>query len=88
MYVDNLIAPETVITIPPATIDEFRHHGKVGPMLAQDLDESANTMRALETLGIFFDEVVNVLPAEGISMFADGFKGLLGAIEQAMTGFE
>jgi len=79
MYVEELIGKETVDTIPPATFDVFRDHGKVRPSLTEKLDDAAKTMLALEKAGISMKEVTDKLVVDGVKLFADAFKQLLEA---------
>ena len=79
MYVEELIGPETVDTIPPATFDAFRDHGRVRPSLTENVDEAARTMLALEKAGISMKEVTDKLVVDGVKLFADAFKQLLEA---------
>jgi transaldolase / glucose-6-phosphate isomerase len=79
MYVEELIGPDTVDTIPPATFDAFREHGKVRPSLTENLDDAAKTMLALEKAGISMKEVTDKLVVDGVKLFADAFKQLLEA---------
>ncbi|HEU4618944.1 MAG TPA: bifunctional transaldolase/phosoglucose isomerase [Gammaproteobacteria bacterium] len=82
MYVEELIGPDTVDTIPPATLDAFRDHGRPRASLIEDLDAAADTMTLLEEHGISMQEVTRSLLAEGVRLFADSFEKLLGAVER------
>jgi transaldolase / glucose-6-phosphate isomerase len=79
MYVEELIGPETVDTIPPATFDAFRDHGRVRPSLTENVDEAAKVMASLEKAGISMKEVTEKLVVDGVKLFADAFKQLLEA---------
>src|ERR1700724_1100506 len=79
MYVEELIGADTVDTIPPATFDAFRDHGRVRSSLTENLDEAAKTMLALEKAGISMKEVTDKLVVDGVKLFADAFKQLLEA---------
>lgn len=79
LYVEELIGADTVDTIPPATFDAFRDHGKVRASLTENLDDAARTMLALEKAGISMKEVTDKLVADGVKLFADAFKQLLEA---------
>ncbi len=81
LYVDNLIGPDTVNTMPPATIDAFRDHGRVERTLDQDLLAADRTMADLAKAGISMQEVTEKLLDEGIQLFADAFQKLLAAVE-------
>jgi transaldolase / glucose-6-phosphate isomerase len=79
MYVEELIGPDTVDTIPPATFDAFRDHGRVRPSLTENADEGAKVMGNLEKAGISMKEVTEKLVVDGVKLFADAFKQLLEA---------
>ena len=80
LYVEELIGPETVNTIPPATLDAFRDHGKVRPSLTEDLPGAEATMRTLEEAGISMKDVTDTLVKEGVQKFAESFDELFKAI--------
>jgi transaldolase / glucose-6-phosphate isomerase len=82
MYVDNLIGPETVDTIPPATLDAFKDHGIAELTLVRGLDEAQNTINELEAAGISMDVMTQELEDEGVKTFADAFAQLLGTIDE------
>jgi transaldolase len=79
MYVEELIGADTVDTIPPATFDAFRDHGRVRPSLTENVDEAAKVMASLEKAGISMKEVTEKLVVDGVKLFADAFKQLLEA---------
>jgi transaldolase len=79
MYVEELIGPDTVDTIPPATFDAFRDHGRVRPSLTENADEAAKVMASLEKAGISMKEVTEKLVVDGVKLFADAFRQLLEA---------
>jgi transaldolase len=79
LYVEELIGADTVDTIPPATFDAFRDHGRVRTSLTENLDDAAKTMLALEKAGISMKEVTDKLVVDGVRLFADAFKQLLEA---------
>ena len=80
LYVEELIAPDTVNTIPPATMDAFRDHGKVRLSLEENIDQAKQVMATLEASGISIDAVTAKLVEEGVQQFADAFDELLGAV--------
>ena len=80
LYVEALIGPQTVNTIPPATYAAFRDHGKVDLTLARDLDAARAQLARLAALGIDLAQVTARLEAEGVAAFAQAFEQLLGAI--------
>lgn len=81
LYIDSLIGPDTVNTMPPATYDAFRDHGKVALTLEQDLDKAQETLDRLESFGISLEKITTELTAEGVKSFADSFDGLMHTIE-------
>jgi len=81
LYVDNLIGPETVNTIPPATLDAFRDHGSASITLMSDLDKAHEAINQLEATGISMDQVTQELEDEGVKAFADAFSQLLATID-------
>ncbi|CAG0984938.1 hypothetical protein ARNL5_02786, partial [Anaerolineae bacterium] len=82
LYVDTLIGPDTVNTVPPATLDAFRDHGNPQITITQGLDEAQNYFAELKALGISMSTVTKELEDEGVKSFADAFKTLLDAIDE------
>jgi transaldolase / glucose-6-phosphate isomerase len=82
LYVEELIGPDTVDTVPPATFDAFRDHGKPRASLEQDLDAAHKTMADLERAGISMKAVTDQLTEDGVKLFAEAFDKLLAAVEQ------
>ena len=81
LYVDNLIGPNTVNTMPPQTVDDFIDHGVIDPnALTVDLDDAIEQIDALGDLGIDFDEITATLQTEGVISFADSFDDLLATL--------
>jgi len=80
LYVEELIGADTVDTIPPATFDAFREHGKLRPSLTENVDGAAKTMADLAKAGISMKEVTDKLLADGVKLFSDAFKTLLDAV--------
>ena len=81
IYVDNLIGPETVNTVPPATLDAFRDHGVPAVTLTRDLDKSKEALAQLEAARISMDQVTQELEDEGVKAFAEAFSQLLTTID-------
>jgi len=81
LYVDTLIGPDTVNTVPPATLDAFRDHGNAKMTITQGLEEAQAYFAELKALGISMSTVTKELEDEGVKAFADAFKTLLDAIE-------
>ncbi|AQS87374.1 bifunctional transaldolase [Neoasaia chiangmaiensis NBRC 101099] len=89
LYVDELIGPETVNTIPPATFDAFRDHGKLRDSLEEDVDGARKVMAETKRLGLDLDGVTTALVKDGCASFSDAFDQLLGAVakkQQAILG--
>jgi transaldolase/glucose-6-phosphate isomerase len=80
LYVDSLIGPDTVNTMPPATLRLFEEHGTVGRTLPDDASEAHLVMDRLAAGGVDFDDVTRVLEEDGIEKFAKSFDALLGVI--------
>ncbi|MGC2255174.1 MAG: bifunctional transaldolase/phosoglucose isomerase, partial [Candidatus Acidiferrales bacterium] len=84
MYVEELIGQDTVNTIPPATFDAFRDHGKVRASLTEDVEAARETMQTLGRAGISMKQVTDDLVDEGVKLFADAFEKLIAAVESTM----
>jgi transaldolase len=82
MYVDELIGPDTVNTVPPDALAHFREHGRVRQSLTEGIEEARDTLARLAASGISMEDVTRRLLDQGVKLFADGFDKLLGAIEQ------
>jgi transaldolase / glucose-6-phosphate isomerase len=79
IYVEELIGSSTVNTIPPATFNAFREHGRLRASLTEDVENAADTMEALEKAGISMKAVTDKLLQDGLSQFVDAFAQLLKA---------
>jgi transaldolase/glucose-6-phosphate isomerase len=80
LYVEELIGADTVDTIPPATFDAFRDHGKLRSSLTENVAGANQTMADLETAGISMKQVTDKLIVDAVKLFQDPFKQLLDAI--------
>ncbi|HMI19743.1 MAG TPA: bifunctional transaldolase/phosoglucose isomerase [Sphingomonas sp.] len=80
LYLDNLIGPDTVNTIPPKTMDAFRDHGTVKRTLDADVDAAKQTLAEADRLGLDLPGVTAHLVEDGVKLFADAADALLGAI--------
>ena len=80
LYVDNLIGPDTVNTLPEATIEAFEDHGTVARTIDSDVDAAGEALAALATAGVDLAEVAEVLEAEGVAAFAKSFDELLDSL--------
>jgi transaldolase / glucose-6-phosphate isomerase len=83
MYVEELIGPDTVDTMPPATVDAFRDHGKLRNSLTEDVAGAKKVMDDLAKAGISIKEATDKLTADGVKLFADAFHKLLAAVEKS-----
>jgi transaldolase len=82
LYVDNLIGPDTVNTLPPATLDDFLDHGTVATTVETDVDGAHMRMAELAELGIDLDGITNKVLDEGVAAFAKSFEGLIASIAE------
>ena len=85
LYIDELIGPDTVNTIPPATWDAFRDHGTVAQTLTEGVDEARQTLADLAAAGISLDAATDQLLAEAVKLFVDPFDKMIAAVETAMN---
>ena len=81
-YVEELIGPDTVDTIPPATFDAFRDHGKPRASLEENVQAAQQTMQGLEKAGISMKAATDKLTVAGVKQFSDDFDKLLDAVKQ------
>jgi transaldolase len=82
MYVEDLIGPETVNTMPEETIRAFQDHGRVANTLEQGLGEARQLLADLEQLGIVYDNVVKTVELEGVEKFSQSFAQLHETTEE------
>jgi transaldolase len=80
MYVEELIGPQTVDTMPEETIRAFQDHGEVALTLESDIDEARRVFERIAEAGVDYDDVVAVLEREGVDKFSDSFKELLEGV--------
>jgi transaldolase / glucose-6-phosphate isomerase len=83
LYAEELIGPDTVDTMPPATFDAFKDHGRVRNSLTEDLDSAHKAMETIAKLGISMKEVTDKLTDDGVRLFAEAFDKLLEAVEKS-----
>ncbi|HYP52652.1 MAG TPA: bifunctional transaldolase/phosoglucose isomerase, partial [Pyrinomonadaceae bacterium] len=81
LYVDNLVGPETVNTVPPQTYAAFLDHGQVALTLERDLDEARAVFDRLAGVGVDLKDVTEKLQTEGLKAFVNSFEALLASIE-------
>jgi transaldolase/glucose-6-phosphate isomerase len=84
MYVEELIGTDTVDTMPPATVDAFRDHGRLRNSLTEDVAGAQKVMDDLAKAGISIKEVTTKLTSDGVKLFADAFHKLLAAVEKSV----
>ncbi|MFQ5594304.1 MAG: bifunctional transaldolase/phosoglucose isomerase [Anaerolineae bacterium] len=92
LYVDALIGPDTVNTVPPATLNAFFDHGIVASTLESDLEEARAQLAQLAELGISLDAITEQLQDDGVASFAKSFKALMASIaekrERLLAGWQ
>ncbi len=82
MYIEGLIGPDTVNTMPQSTLDAFREHGRVAPTLEEAVDEAHAHIRGLVEVGIDFRAVTDELQIQGVKLFCDSFNKAMSSIRQ------
>jgi transaldolase/glucose-6-phosphate isomerase len=80
LYIEELIGRDTVNTVPPATLDAFRDHGRPRDSLEQDIPEADRVLADLAGTGISLDAITDALVDDGVKLFAEAFDKLLGAV--------
>src|SRR2546423_2246166 len=80
LYVEELIGPNTINTMPPATLEAFRDHGKLRDSLEENIEDAKRVLAELEKSGISLDAVTAELVREGVKLFADAADKLYGAV--------
>ena len=92
LYVDSLIGPDTVNTLPPATLQAFLDHGRVSPTLEADLQEARARLARLADLGVDLQAITQQLLDDGVAAFAESFEALMVSIaekrEQLLAGWQ
>lgn len=81
VYVDGLIGPDTINTLPEATIAAFEDHGTVATTIASDVEEAERTIEHLEAIGVSMTDVGRTLEDEGVAAFSKSFDDLLATLE-------
>jgi transaldolase len=82
LYVEELIGPDTVNTMPEETIEAFQDHGVVEETLDQRLDEARKLFTQLQRVGVDYDDVTDTLEKEGVQKFSDSFTELKQGIAE------
>jgi transaldolase len=81
LYVEELIGPETVNTMPEETIQAFQDHGQVAETLTQGADDAKRLFAEIREVGVDYDDVTAVLEKEGVEKFSDSFAELIEGIK-------
>jgi len=84
-YVEELIGSDTVNTLPPATLDAFREHGRVQPSLTESVDEAERIIATLPRYGIDLETVTGQLLNDGVAAFADAYEQLLSTLRERLS---
>ena len=87
LYVDGLIGPDTVNTMPPKTMDAFRDHGVVRPSLTADLDDAKHVLSEAKRLGLNLDAITSSLVETGVRQFAEAADALYAAVAEKRSRF-
>ncbi len=82
IYVDNLIGPDTVNTMPAATLEATMDHGEIRPTLKEDIEDAKRLPRLLAEAGVDYKDVTETLEKEGVAKFIDSFEEMLEVIEE------
>jgi transaldolase/glucose-6-phosphate isomerase len=82
LYVQELIGPDTVNTMPPQTIDAFRDHGDVRRTIDENYADAERTLAALAEVGISIDEITDDLQADGVKLFSESFRKIGETVER------
>jgi len=86
LYVQEMIGPDTVNTVPPATFDAFRDHGQPRETLTEGVDEAKQVMQDLASVRISIDAITDKLTDDGVRLFEEAFDKLLAAVEKSSKG--
>ena len=82
LYVESLIGPDTVNTMPEATVTAFLEHGTAEPTIERDVDDAEQALKALESAGVSMEQVTSKLLVDGVNSFADSYNSLLDNIAE------
>jgi transaldolase/glucose-6-phosphate isomerase len=88
LYVDALVGPDTINTVPPQTLRAFADHGKASLTIDQEINEAKQVFRGLERLGISVGKVTEELEEEGVKAFSDAYDALLDTLETRRAAAE
>ncbi len=82
LYIEELIGPHTVNTVPPATLDAFRDHGKIRSSIEEEVDAAALSLKTLSAVGIDLQKITTQLQDAGVEAFADSYRNLIAALTE------
>jgi transaldolase len=82
MYVENLVGPDTVNTMPKSTIEDVKDHAEIRETIEEGVDDARQLLKDLEEAGIDYEEVTELLEKEGVQKFADSFDELMEEIKE------
>jgi transaldolase len=85
MYVEQLIGPDTINTLPQVTLDAFQDHGQVARTIDREVEEARATMQGLAAVGISMEEVTDKLQIDGIAAFSQSLESIYSAISHKRT---
>ena len=88
LYVDGLMGPDTVNTVPEATMAAFSDHGTPGKALTEGIDEARAQLTALADAGVSIDSITDDLLEAGVAAFADSYESLLGRIDEKLAALK
>ena len=86
LYVESLIGPDTVNTVPPATLKAFKDHGRASLTIEEDLESARTAFDQFAALGLDFEKATEELEAEGVEAFARSYADLLETVEERRAG--
>jgi len=86
-YVDELMGPDTINTLPKETIDLFLDHGEVKDTLNEGVVEAEQVLNDLKRVGVDLDAITEQLQVDGVKAFSDSFEQLLAALEEKCRHF-
>jgi transaldolase/glucose-6-phosphate isomerase len=87
LYVDELIGPNTVQTLAPASIKAFSDHGTLAETVEKDLDDARRVFAELEEVGVSYDDITDTLVREGVASFAKSFESMLAGLGAKRQSF-
>jgi transaldolase len=82
IYVEELIGPDTINTVPQVTLDGFRDHGEVAPTLDEDIGGARHTLRTLAEMGVDFKAITDELQTQGVKLFCDSYDKARATIRE------